>query len=256
MDWWEGQLDDCYAGRATHPVFVALGETKDILVVEDPHLRRDGGEGVVFRRAVVITAEHAVEKRVAVGGIAQVGPVGRVEAADGLEDGQRGGEFRHLGLEIFGHGPVEVEVADQFLDDGEFVKGIGFGSDLVEAEEIALHVIDGSLDTGGRHLDNIGRGAPDQLGIEPGLVKLVCHRHLLDLHLHPLAALQLFEIPDYKVEGFAVAGLKPAVCDPDDDVSRRSFLAAQLGPESDRDKVDADHEDGGDDVQVDAGKVH
>ncbi|MGH7193269.1 MAG: squalene synthase HpnC, partial [Candidatus Saccharimonadales bacterium] len=27
LDWWERQLDDCYAGRAGHPVFVALGET-------------------------------------------------------------------------------------------------------------------------------------------------------------------------------------------------------------------------------------
>lgn len=27
LDWWEAQLDDCYAGRAAHPVFVALRET-------------------------------------------------------------------------------------------------------------------------------------------------------------------------------------------------------------------------------------
>ncbi len=27
LDWWEEQLDDCYAGRARHPVFVALRET-------------------------------------------------------------------------------------------------------------------------------------------------------------------------------------------------------------------------------------
>jgi squalene synthase HpnC len=27
LDWWEGQLRECYAGRAVHPVFVALGET-------------------------------------------------------------------------------------------------------------------------------------------------------------------------------------------------------------------------------------
>lgn len=27
LDWWEGQLDGCYAGRATHPVFVALRHT-------------------------------------------------------------------------------------------------------------------------------------------------------------------------------------------------------------------------------------
>lgn len=27
LDWWESQLDGCYAGRASHPVFVALGET-------------------------------------------------------------------------------------------------------------------------------------------------------------------------------------------------------------------------------------
>ena len=27
LDWWEGQLDACYAGKAVHPVFVALGET-------------------------------------------------------------------------------------------------------------------------------------------------------------------------------------------------------------------------------------
>jgi squalene synthase HpnC len=27
LDWWETQLRECYAGRARHPVFVALGET-------------------------------------------------------------------------------------------------------------------------------------------------------------------------------------------------------------------------------------
>jgi squalene synthase HpnC len=27
LDWWQRQLLDCYAGRATHPVFIALGET-------------------------------------------------------------------------------------------------------------------------------------------------------------------------------------------------------------------------------------
>ncbi|HJT33826.1 MAG TPA: squalene synthase HpnC [Pirellulales bacterium] len=27
LDWWQEQLDDCYAGRASHPVFIALGET-------------------------------------------------------------------------------------------------------------------------------------------------------------------------------------------------------------------------------------
>jgi squalene synthase HpnC len=27
LDWWEGQLDECFAGRATHPVFVALRHT-------------------------------------------------------------------------------------------------------------------------------------------------------------------------------------------------------------------------------------
>jgi squalene synthase HpnC len=27
LDWWEGQLDECYAGRANHPVFVALRQT-------------------------------------------------------------------------------------------------------------------------------------------------------------------------------------------------------------------------------------
>ncbi len=27
LDWWETLLDDCYEGRATHPVFVALSET-------------------------------------------------------------------------------------------------------------------------------------------------------------------------------------------------------------------------------------
>jgi squalene synthase HpnC len=29
LDWWETQLSECYAGRATHPVFVALRETID-----------------------------------------------------------------------------------------------------------------------------------------------------------------------------------------------------------------------------------
>ena len=27
LEWWEDQLNECYAGRATHPVFVALSET-------------------------------------------------------------------------------------------------------------------------------------------------------------------------------------------------------------------------------------
>ena len=27
LDWWQTQLDDCYAGTANHPVFIALGET-------------------------------------------------------------------------------------------------------------------------------------------------------------------------------------------------------------------------------------
>ena len=27
LDWWERQLDDCYDGRAVHPVFIALGDT-------------------------------------------------------------------------------------------------------------------------------------------------------------------------------------------------------------------------------------
>lgn len=27
LEWWEGQLDECFAGRATHPVYVALGQT-------------------------------------------------------------------------------------------------------------------------------------------------------------------------------------------------------------------------------------
>ena len=27
LDWWEGQLDDCYRGRTVHPVFIALAET-------------------------------------------------------------------------------------------------------------------------------------------------------------------------------------------------------------------------------------
>lgn len=27
LDWWQGQLDACYQGRAEHPVFVALGPT-------------------------------------------------------------------------------------------------------------------------------------------------------------------------------------------------------------------------------------
>ncbi|QDT66153.1 squalene synthase HpnC [Calycomorphotria hydatis] len=27
LDWWESELDECYSGRAGHPVFVALGET-------------------------------------------------------------------------------------------------------------------------------------------------------------------------------------------------------------------------------------
>lgn len=28
LDWWRGELDHCFAGRATHPVFVALRETR------------------------------------------------------------------------------------------------------------------------------------------------------------------------------------------------------------------------------------
>ena len=27
LDWWQGQLEDCYRGRTSHPVFVALAET-------------------------------------------------------------------------------------------------------------------------------------------------------------------------------------------------------------------------------------
>jgi squalene synthase HpnC len=27
LDWWQGQLDACYAGRASHPVFIALADT-------------------------------------------------------------------------------------------------------------------------------------------------------------------------------------------------------------------------------------
>jgi squalene synthase HpnC len=29
LDWWHSELEDCYQGRATHPVFVALAETID-----------------------------------------------------------------------------------------------------------------------------------------------------------------------------------------------------------------------------------
>ena len=28
LDWWERQLEECYGGRARHPVFVALSETR------------------------------------------------------------------------------------------------------------------------------------------------------------------------------------------------------------------------------------
>jgi phytoene/squalene synthetase len=27
LNWWEDQLRECYAGRATHPVFIALQDT-------------------------------------------------------------------------------------------------------------------------------------------------------------------------------------------------------------------------------------
>jgi squalene synthase HpnC len=39
LDWWEAQLRDCYAGRASHPVFVALAETiREFQVPADPFL--------------------------------------------------------------------------------------------------------------------------------------------------------------------------------------------------------------------------
>lgn len=37
LDWWEEQLDDCYAGRASHPVFVALKQTiRDFDIPPEP----------------------------------------------------------------------------------------------------------------------------------------------------------------------------------------------------------------------------
>jgi len=37
LDWWEGQLDEMYAGEATHPVFVALAETvREFALSKDP----------------------------------------------------------------------------------------------------------------------------------------------------------------------------------------------------------------------------
>jgi squalene synthase HpnC len=39
LDWWESQLRDCYRGMASHPVFVALGETIDAFSIPiDPLL--------------------------------------------------------------------------------------------------------------------------------------------------------------------------------------------------------------------------
>jgi squalene synthase HpnC len=39
LDWWEVQLDECYAGRATHPVFVALRQTIDEFQIPAEPLR-------------------------------------------------------------------------------------------------------------------------------------------------------------------------------------------------------------------------
>ena len=39
LDWWESLLDDCYAGRARHPVFVALQDTIDTFAIPDRPLR-------------------------------------------------------------------------------------------------------------------------------------------------------------------------------------------------------------------------
>ncbi|HWB10075.1 MAG TPA: squalene synthase HpnC [Pirellulales bacterium] len=39
LDWWESQLDDCYAGRAAHPVFVALRETIEEFSIPSEPLR-------------------------------------------------------------------------------------------------------------------------------------------------------------------------------------------------------------------------
>jgi squalene synthase HpnC len=37
LDWWEGQLHDCYRGTVVHPVFVALGETvREFQIPADP----------------------------------------------------------------------------------------------------------------------------------------------------------------------------------------------------------------------------
>jgi squalene synthase HpnC len=39
LDWWEGQLQDCYRGRAQHPVFLALAETiEQFEIPQEPFL--------------------------------------------------------------------------------------------------------------------------------------------------------------------------------------------------------------------------
>ena len=39
LDWWESELRECYAGRARHPVFVALGATiREYQIPADPFL--------------------------------------------------------------------------------------------------------------------------------------------------------------------------------------------------------------------------
>src|SRR5437016_7733220 len=38
LDWWESELDACYAGRPKHPVFVALAETnKQFGIPKEPY---------------------------------------------------------------------------------------------------------------------------------------------------------------------------------------------------------------------------
>ena len=59
LDWWESQLDDCYDGRAVHPVFMALGETiRQFDIPRDPF----ADLLTAFRRDQRVTRYETIEQ--------------------------------------------------------------------------------------------------------------------------------------------------------------------------------------------------
>ena len=59
LDWWERQLDDCYDGRAVHPVFMALGETiRQFGIPRDPFAELL----TAFRRDQRVTRYETIEQ--------------------------------------------------------------------------------------------------------------------------------------------------------------------------------------------------